>query len=80
MGLLKQLMIFGKTGLQGLPTTGDSFSPGLLADKGLLGSPYSQHWILWQARGESQYLETFRAGATVCMKIGVSGANPSSPL
>ena len=33
------------------------------ADKGLLGSPYSQHGILWQARGEPQYLETFRAGA-----------------
>ena len=28
----------------------------------LLGSPYSQHAILWQVRGEPQYLETFRAG------------------
>jgi len=41
------------------------FSPGLLTDllKGLLGSPYSQHGILWQARGGPQYLEIFRAGA-----------------
>jgi hypothetical protein len=29
----------------------------------LLGSPYSQHRILGQARGGPQYLETFRAGA-----------------
>jgi hypothetical protein len=28
-----------------------------------MGPPYSQHGILWQARGEPQYLETFRAGA-----------------
>jgi len=28
-----------------------------------MGSPYSQHGILWQTRGEPQYLETFRAGA-----------------
>jgi hypothetical protein len=28
-----------------------------------LRHPYSQHGILWQARGEPQYLETFRAGA-----------------
>ena len=47
----------------GASHAGDSFSPGLLADKGLLGSPYSQHGILWQARGGPQYLETFRAGA-----------------
>jgi hypothetical protein len=33
MGLFKQLMIFGKTGLQGL------FLSGPLADKGLLGPP-----------------------------------------
>jgi hypothetical protein len=53
MGLFKQLMIFGKTGLQGLSTR-VTLS---------LGSPYSQHGILWQARGERQYLETFRSGA-----------------
>ena len=34
---------FGKTGLQGLPTRMTLF---LWADKGLLGSPYSQHGIL----------------------------------
>ncbi len=30
--------------------------------KGLLGSPYSQHGTLWQARGGPQCLETTRAG------------------
>jgi hypothetical protein len=36
-------MIFGKTGLQGPGAShaGDSSAPGLLADRGLLGSPYS---------------------------------------
>ena len=62
MGLLKQLMIFGKSGLPGLPTRVVLFL-WALADKGLLGFPYSQHGILWQARGEPQYLKTFRAGA-----------------
>ena len=47
----------------GASHAGDSFSPGLLADKGLLGSPYSQHGILQQAWGKPQYLKTFRAGA-----------------
>jgi len=46
MGLFKQLMIFGKTGLQGLSTR-----------------LFHVHGILWQVRGEPQYLETFRAGA-----------------
>ena len=55
MGLFKQLMIFGKTGLQGLPTR-------VTLSLWVFRSPYSQHGILWQARGESQYLETFRAG------------------
>ena len=40
MGLFKQLMIFGKTALQGLPTRVTLFSLGLSADKGLLGSPF----------------------------------------
>ena len=31
--------------------------------QGATGVPLSQHGILWQARGEPQYLETFRAGA-----------------
>jgi len=45
MGLFKQLMIFGKTGLQGLPTRVTLFLWAFV-DKGLLGSPYSQHGIL----------------------------------
>jgi len=35
---------------------------------------YSQHGILWQARGEPQYLETFRAGAdpgTILSHLGL---------
>ena len=47
----------------GLFPRGRLFLSGPIADKGLLGSPYSQPGILWQARGEPQYLETFRAGA-----------------
>ena len=62
MGLFKQLMIFGKTGLQGLPTQVTLFL-WAFTRQGLLGSPYSQHGILQQAQGEPQYLETFRAGA-----------------
>jgi hypothetical protein len=62
MGLFKQLMIFGKTGLQGLPTRVTLFL-WAFTRQGLLGSPYSQHGILQQAQGEPQYLETFRAGA-----------------
>ena len=38
-----------------------STSPGLSADKGLLGSPYSQHGTQWQSRGGPKYLKTFRA-------------------
>ena len=53
MGLFKQLMIFGE---KGLPTR-------VTLSLWVFRSPYSQHGILWQARGESQYLETFRAGA-----------------
>ena len=69
MGLLKQLMIFGKSGLQGLPTRVAlflwAFSRQGATGVPLLLQPYhdSQHGILWQARGEPQYLETFRAGA-----------------
>jgi hypothetical protein len=62
MGLFKQLMIFGKTGLQGLPTR-VALSLWAFSQQGVTGSPYSQHGILWQVRGEPQYLETFRAGA-----------------
>jgi hypothetical protein len=62
MGLFKQLMIFGKTGLQGLPTRVTLFL-WAFSRQGATGSPYSQHGILWQVRGEPQYLETFRAGA-----------------
>jgi len=65
MGLLKQLTIFGKSGLQGLPTRVTlplrDIRPQCGCPKGLLGSPYSQHGTLWQARGGPQYLETFRA-------------------
>jgi hypothetical protein len=62
MGLFEQLMIFGETGLQGLPTQ-VTLSLWAFSHKGLLGSPYLQHGILWQVRGEPQYLETFRSGA-----------------
>ena len=62
MGLFKQLMIFGKTGLQGLPTR-VALSLWAFSRQGVTGSPYSQHGILCQVRGEPQYLETFRAGA-----------------
>ena len=73
MGLLKQIMIFGKSGLQGRPTR----VSGPLAAKGLLGSPYSQHGILWQARGEPQYLKTFRAGADPGSELSHLGLAPS---
>jgi hypothetical protein len=69
MGLLKQFMIFGKYGRQGLPTrvTLPLWDIRLRLSKGATGalSPYSQHasGTLWQARGGPQYLETFRAGA-----------------
>ena len=68
MGLFKQLNIIifiimgGKLDIRGFPR-GWLFFFGPLTDEGLLGSPYSQHEILWQVRGEPQYLETFRAGA-----------------
>ena len=52
-----------ETWTAGASHAGGSFFSGPLADKGLLGSPYSQHGILQQALGEPQYLETFRAGA-----------------
>ena len=66
----------------GASHAGDSFLSGPLADKGLLGSPHSQHGILWQARGEPQYLETFRVGAeTLFLCLPESeGADPGSEL
>ena len=64
MGLLKQLMIFGKSGLQGDPTrvTLPPRDIQLRLSKGATGSPYSQRGTLWQARGGPQDLETIRAG------------------
>jgi hypothetical protein len=59
-------MIFGKTALrlQRLHTR-VTLSLWAFSRQGATGrgSPYSQHGILWQVRGESEYLETFRAGA-----------------
>jgi hypothetical protein len=43
MGLFKQLMIFGKTGLQGLSHAGDSFSLGL-SRQGATGVPLFTTW------------------------------------
>ena len=66
MGLFKQLMIFGKTGLQGLPTRVTLFL-WAFSRQGLLGSPYSQHGILVAGSGRAPIPgnsgETFRAGA-----------------
>ncbi len=79
MGLLKQFMIFGKSGLKGLPTRVTLliiFFSEPLADKGLLGSPYSQHGILYQAWGEPQYLKTFRAGADPGSELSHLGLGP----
>ena len=36
---------------------------------GLLGSPYSQYGILWQARGGPQDLETMRAGGNQALRV-----------
>ena len=55
---------FTVTGCRGFPRgwlfLSGTFSCG--CPKGLLGSPYSQHGTLWQARGGPQCLETIRAG------------------
>ena len=75
MGLLKQLMIFGKSGLQGLPTRVALFL-GAFSRQGATGVPYSQHGILWQARGEPQYLKTFRAGADPGSELSHLGLAP----
>jgi hypothetical protein len=53
----------------GASHAGDSSSLGLSADKGLLGSPYSQHGTLWRAWRGPQYLETFRAGAAPARNV-----------
>jgi hypothetical protein len=68
MGLLKQLMIFGKSGLQGLPTRVALF-PWAFSRQGATG-------ILWQARGEPQYLKTFRAGADSGSELSHLGLAP----
>ena len=62
MGLFKQLMIFGKTGLQGLPTRVTLFL-WAFSRQGATGVPLFTTWDSVAGSGEPQYLETFRAGA-----------------
>jgi hypothetical protein len=47
--------------------------------QGATGVPLSQHGILWQARGEPQYLETFRAGADPGSILSHLGLGPPRP-
>ena len=62
-----------KTGLQGLPTR-VTLSLWAYSRQGATGVPLFTTWILWQARGEPQYLETFRAGARLnTQAVGTRG-------
>ena len=66
MGLLKQLMIFGKTGLQGLPTRVTLPLRAIQLTRGpsYWGPPiHNMGPCGWLAGGGPQYLETFLAGA-----------------
>ena len=60
---------------------GSSSSPGLLADRGLLGSLYPQHGTRWQAQGGPQYLEKFRAGPRLNTQlVGIRGDSVGTVL
>ena len=67
-----------KTGLQGLPTR-VTLSLWAYSRQGATGVPLFTTWILWQARGEPQYLETFRAEADPGSELSHLGLAPSSP-
>ncbi len=75
MGLFKQLMIFGKTGLQGLPTRVTLFL-WAFSRQGATGVPLFTTWDSVAGSGEPQYLETFRAGADPGFELSHLGLAP----
>jgi len=68
MGLFKQLMIFGKTGLQGLPTRVALFL-WAFSRQGAIGVPLFTTWDSVAGSGRDQYLETFREGVDLLNSV-----------
>jgi len=75
MGLLKQLMIIGKTGLQGLGLQGLPTRVTLFlwafSRQGATGVPLFTTWDSVAASGRAQYLKTVRAGADSGNRVSV---------
>ena len=70
MGLFKQLMIFGKSGLQGLPTRValPLRDIQLRLSKGATGIPLFTTWDSVAGRGGPQDQETIRAGGKQALR------------